>query len=115
MSGERIFVVDRVMTRPGRAREFVDAYLADYAPGARRRGMTLERILVSPPLWSDDQANTVTVTWTVDGVGAWWDATRAGRGDPTPARWWAAMDELIVERSREMAAAHEDVEVLGRV
>ncbi|MDG3009763.1 hypothetical protein G4X40_06335 [Rhodococcus sp. D2-41] len=115
MVGERIFVVDRVTTRPGRAREFVDAYLADYAPGALRRGMTLDRILVSPPLWSGDQANTVTITWTVEGVGAWWDMTRSGRGDPAPARWWTAVDELIVERSREMAAGYEDVEVLGCV
>ena len=30
-----VFVIDRVVTRPGCARRFVDAYLTSYAPGAR--------------------------------------------------------------------------------
>ena len=111
----KIFVVDRVVTEPGRAREFVDAYVAEYVPGARERGMTLDHLLVSPPIWLDDESNTITVTWTVDDVAGWWNMTRLGRPDPALGAWWERMEPLITERSRSMAAAAEDVEGLGNV
>ncbi|MFC4604933.1 hypothetical protein [Rhodococcus kronopolitis] len=115
MAGPTVYVIDRVVTRPGRAREFVDAYLAEYAPGARERGMTLERVLVSPPVWFDDESNTVTATWALDGADAWWQMTWQGRPDPALGRWWARMDELLVERSRSVASAAGDVDGLSDV
>jgi len=57
-----VYVIDRVVTQPGRAKDFIDCYLAEYVPGARDRGMSLRDILVSPPIWFDDQSNTVTIT-----------------------------------------------------
>ncbi|WP_233266846.1 hypothetical protein [Tomitella fengzijianii] len=107
-----VFVVDRVVTSPGKGRAFVGAYLAGYAPGARSRGMVLDRILVSPPIWRDDEGNTVTATWRLDGVSAWWDMTRAGRGDPALRNWWDGVAPMIAERSRSMAAAAADVDGL---
>lgn len=90
-----VYVIDRVVTKPGQARVFVDRYLAEYAPGARSRGMTLERVLVSPPIWFDDRSNTVTVTWSLPDPQAWWQMTwRAGRirhwanGGRRSANWW---------------------------
>lgn len=83
MADEKIFVVDRVVTKAGCARAFVDKYIAEYAPGGSERGMTLDRILVSPPIWSDDETNVVTITWTVDGVESWWQMTRQAGGIPT--------------------------------
>ena len=50
MADGAVYVIDRVVTRPGCARTFVDTYLAEYAPGARARGMMLRDILVSPPI-----------------------------------------------------------------
>ena len=111
MSGE-VFVVDRVITQPGCARRFVDAYLAEYAPSARQRGMTLRDVLVSPPIWFDDQANTITITWTLPSAQAWWEMTWQGRPDPTVAQWWTGVEELIDERSRAVAAAAADVDGL---
>ncbi len=115
MADEKIFVVDRVVTKAGCARAFVDKYIAEYAPGGSERGMTLDRILVSPPIWSDDETNVVTITWTVDGVESWWQMTRQGRRDPDLGRWWSRMDELVIERSRTMAAESDDVEGLSDV
>ncbi|MBH0120121.1 hypothetical protein ACWDUD_29575 [Rhodococcus sp. NPDC003382] len=115
MADETIYVIDRVVTKPGCARRFVEAYVAEYVPGGRRRGMTLDRILVSPPVWFDDDSNTVTITWTVDGVHSWWEMTRQSRRDPGLGEWWSGMDELIVERSRTMAAHADDVEGLNDV
>ena len=68
-----VYVVDRVVTRPGCAKDFVDCYLAGYAPGARERGMSLRDILVSPPIWFADRTNTITITWSLP------SAKRGGR------------------------------------
>ncbi|MCV7366579.1 hypothetical protein CRI77_10805 [Mycolicibacterium duvalii] len=107
-----VFVIDRVVTRPGRAREFVDTYLSGYAPGARQRGMTLRSVLVSPPIWFDTEPNTVTVTWSLPSPQAWWEMTWQGRPDPTLAAWWDSVADLVMERDRSAAAAFDDVESL---
>lgn len=112
MSSRTIYIVDRVVLTPGSARSFIDAYLSEYAPTARERGMTLDRLLVSPPVWVDGETNTVTATWTVPGPAQWWQAAVRGRHDPGPARWWASKAPLIVERSRSMEAAVDDVHAL---
>lgn len=112
VSERKVYVIDRVVTRPGRAREFVDRYLAEYAPGAADRGMTLDRVLVSPPIWFSDVSNTVTIYWELAGAQAWWEMTWKGRPDATLGQWWAAMDDLVVSRNRTMAAAADDVDAL---
>ncbi|OBG96793.1 hypothetical protein A5697_20385 [Mycobacterium sp. E3251] len=112
MADGRIFVIDRVVTRPGCARKFVETYLAEYAPGARSRGMTLRDVLVSPPIWFTDQSNTVTITWALPSAQAWWEMTWKGRPDSTLARWWDQIEELVAERSRSVAAAADDVDGL---
>lgn len=112
MADGRIFVIDRVVTRPGCARKFVETYLAEYAPGARSRGMTLRDVLVSPPIWFTDQSNTVTITWALPSAKAWWEMTWKGRPDPTLGPWWDGIEELVAERSRSVAAAADDVDGL---
>jgi hypothetical protein len=107
-----VFVIDRVVTRPGCARRFVDTYLAEYAPGARDRGMTLHQVLISPPFWFEDQVNTVTITWLLPSPRAWWEMTWRGRPDPALGEWWSHIDELVQERSRSVAAAADDVDRL---
>ncbi len=107
-----VYVTDRVLTKPGMGRRFVDRYLSEYAPGARERGMTLEHLLVSPPIWFEDQPNTVTATWTLPSPLAWWQMTWKGRPDPELGQWWARADELVQERSRSVAAAAADVDTL---
>lgn len=108
----KVYVVDRVTTRPGCAREFVDTYLREYAPGARDRGMTLRDVLVSPPIWFDDHPNVVSITWSLPGARAWWEMTWKGRPDPELGRWWDSVDHLVMERDRSVAAAAADVDGL---
>jgi hypothetical protein len=107
-----VYVIDRVQTRPGCAKLFVDRYLAEYAPGARARGMTLRNVLVSPPIWFDDRSNTVIITWSLPTARAWWEMTWKGRPDPTLAEWWDGIGELVEERTRSVAAAADDVDRL---
>lgn len=115
MAEGRVYVIDRVTTRPGCGRKFVDAYLSGYAPGARERGMTLEQVLVSPPIWFMDQNNTVTIIWSLPNPRAWWQMTWLGRPDPAVGQWWTDICELVVERTRSVAAAAGDIEKLGDV
>jgi hypothetical protein len=107
-----VFVIDRVITQPGCAKRFIDAYLAQYAPGARARGMALRDVLVSPPVWFEDQSNTVTITWSLPSAQAWWEMTWMGRPDPTLGQWWDDIADLVQERSRTAAAAAADVDRL---
>ncbi|MEW3810101.1 hypothetical protein QOZ45_30025, partial [Pseudomonas aeruginosa] len=69
-------------------------------------------ILVSPPIWSEELSNTVTITWVLPSPHAWWEMTWKGRPDRTLAEWWSRIDELVVERTRSFAAAADDVESL---
>lgn len=105
-----VFVIDRVVTAPGCAQKFIDAYLSGYAPGARERGMTLRDVLVSPPIWFDDRSNVVTITWTLPSPQDWWQMTWQGRPDPTVAHWWDSITDLVVERTRSVASAAELVD-----
>jgi hypothetical protein len=47
---EKIYIVDRITSKPGHGRKFLELYMQRYAPGARERGMTHEFTLVAPPL-----------------------------------------------------------------
>lgn len=109
MSGE-VYVIDHVTTRPGCAKVFIENYLAEYAPGARERGMTLRGVLVSPPIWFDDQPNTVVITWSLPSAMAWWEMTWKGRPDPTLGPWWKGVATMITERTRTVAASADDVD-----
>ncbi|GEM31635.1 hypothetical protein NN3_26420 [Nocardia neocaledoniensis NBRC 108232] len=115
MDDVKVYVIDTVVTKPGRGKDFVDAYLRDYAPGARERGMVLERVVVSPPMWLTGESNTVTATWALDGAAGWWAMTWRGRGDEAVRRWWADAAKFVVERTRSTAAAVADIERLADV
>jgi len=105
-----VYVVDEMVVSPGRARAFLDAYLERYAPGAIARGLTLDRVLVSPPVWLEDQSNTVSVSWTVRGARAWWHQSLLARHDAEVLRWWEDADELLTTRRRTVSCAPVDVE-----
>jgi hypothetical protein len=115
MTGHTIHIVDRVVTQPGQARAFVDAYKARYVPGARSLGMVLEGILVSPPVWLDDDSNVVTVTWTLEGSAQWWQTAIGRRFDSAFVDFWKETAPMVAERTRTMAARVEDVEEMCSV
>jgi hypothetical protein len=110
-----LYTTDEIVARPGQALAFLSAYMERYAPGARARGMTLERVLVSPPMWLEDQSNTLTITWTLPGTPAWWAMAMQGRFDPGVAAWWREADAMVVSRRRHFSAAQQDVEALTHV
>lgn len=104
-----IHIIERITTQPGRARELIDAIRTEYRSLAEARQMTLDRLLVSPPMFDDDLTNEVTVIWTVPNTAAWWQMAKLGRADRRSAEFWGAHAELIAERHRSMATDSEDV------
>ena len=105
-------IIDALVALPGQGKGLLAAYRADYAPGARARGMVLERVLVSPPLWMDDQPNTLTIIWNVEGAAGWWGMRLAAGADPGATAFWQATADRLVSRARRVAAAPGDVETL---
>ncbi len=115
MSETTIYVIDEFVTRPGEGEALLERYLDGYGNGAAERGMTLERVLVSPPLWLRNQSNVVTVTWTVPSVGAWWQMSFMGRSDPELAAFWEEIGELVETRTRRFATTVKDMEQFSDV
>jgi hypothetical protein len=105
-----VHAIDEIVAKPGEGKALLDDYLARYAPGARARGMVLEQILVSPPMWLDDQSNTLVFRWSLAGAGAWWQMRFVGGNDPDVAAWWADADARAVSRRRYFASDPADVE-----
>lgn len=114
MSGP-IFIVERITTHPGCAEKLVAAIHDDYLPLATARGMSLDRILVSPPIWDPELSNEVTVTWTVPDTAAWWQMAKGGRADRRSAEFWTNHADLIAHRERSMAAPSGIVQELADV
>ncbi|WP_294047992.1 hypothetical protein [Sphingopyxis sp.] len=107
-----VHAIDEIVAKPGEGKALLEDYLARYAPGARARGMTLEQILVSPPMWLDDQSNTLVFLWSLAGAGAWWQMRFVGGNDPDVGAWWADADARAVSRRRFFASDPADMERL---
>lgn len=107
-----VHAIDEIVAKPGEGKALLGDYLARYAPGARARGMVLEQILVSPPMWLDDQSNTLVFRWSLAGAGAWWQMRFVGGNDPDVAAWWADVDARAVSRRRFFASDPADMERL---
>jgi hypothetical protein len=113
--GQTIYIIDELIAAPGKGRELLAAYKDRYVPGAQARGMSLERILVSPPLWLDKASNRLTITWTVEGAGAWWGQAVQSRYDPSVGEFWSSIEPLVVSRARHFGACEADVAELSNV
>lgn len=112
---EKIYIVDRITSKPGRGRTFLELYMQRYAPGARERGMTHEFTLVAPPLWMTDRPNTLYIIWSVVGVAQWWEMARRSRYADAVTEWWADAQSMIDSRDRHYASDIADLAVLSDV
>jgi hypothetical protein len=112
---ETIYILDEMTAKPGQAEALLAAYMADYVPAARERGMTLIHRWVTPPLWLKAQSNTLHVIWTVQGAKSWWRMSFIGRRDPAVAGWWENAAPMIESRRRCFLADADDLESLADV
>ena len=111
-----VYLIDQVTPKPGLAQAFVQAWRERYVPGAQARGMRLEHIWVTPPLWLEDQSNTLTIIWSVRGAEGFWSMSYQGRQDPSLQDWWwNEAAPMIESRQRHVASDVADLAKLGAV
>jgi len=106
----KIFIFDEIIVLHAHLARLRSAYLEQYAPVARARGMTLEGAWRSPPIDLPDRASTLHFLWSVPNVGAWWKMRAGARaaGDvdapaeshEDKARWWSFVDSIAIGRKR---------------
>lgn len=99
----RIIVIDEVWPMTGQVEAYRDAYLADYAPAARRRGMTLESVMLSPPLVLAEGGNRLTFVWSLPDTPAFWAMRFAD--EATKHVWW---DRGATMAHRQERTLHTD-------
>jgi len=99
----RILVIDEVWPLTGMVETYRDAYLADYAPAARRRGMTLEAVLLTPPLVLAEGGNRLTFVWSIPDASGFWPVRFAD--EDTKHAWW---DRSAAMTHRQERTLHTD-------
>lgn len=108
---EKVYIFDEIVVAQPNGARLRAAYLDDYVPIARMRGMTLEGAWTSPPCELPDRTMALHFLWSVPDVGGWWamrlGAARANStldapidGDEEKVRWWAFVDNLAISRKR---------------
>ena len=112
---ETIYYMDRIVAKPGQAEALLNFYMKSYVPKAQSRGMALAHCWVSPPVWLKEQSNELYIIWTVNGVNAWWNATRMRRNNPDLIQFWDEALPMIASRQRLFLSDVNDVESLCRV
>lgn len=109
-----IYLIDRLVAKPGRGRAVYDRYLERFQAIAAEKGMALEHAIVAPPLWLTDPVsnNTLEFIWSFEGYGAL--AAAIAYGDPSVTAWWRELEEQLESRDRSYFSSEADVEVLNR-
>ena len=102
MSDDSVFILDELELRPGMLAPFRKAFLAQYAPGARQRGMRLLHTWVTPPVELETGGTKVVLVWQLDGVSGFW-TMRSQNGGPETAAWWQNCEQFVVSRTRRYA------------
>ena len=78
-----VYILDEITVRQADRASFSAAYMKDYAPSARLRGMTLEGSWLTPPIELPGREITLFYLWSVAGPAEWW-ACGSARRVPTP-------------------------------
>jgi len=107
----KVRLVDQITVKPGQGRAFLQAYMERYVPGAQARGLELEQRWVTPPLWLEQQSNTLVFVWSLRGAQGFWAMSLQGRLDPAVQDWWWSEAQALVEsRQRYIVGDAADLE-----
>jgi hypothetical protein len=108
---EKVYILDEIVVHQAESARLRAAYMEQYAPSARHRGMTLEGAWRSPPIELTGRMTTLHFLWSVPNVGGWWGmrlgAARANPdldvpidGDQEKTEWWSFVDSVAASRKR---------------
>lgn len=109
-----IYLIDRMIAKPGKGREVHDAYLERFEAIAKEKEMTLEHAIVAPPIWLTDaeSSNTLEFIWSFEGYKKLAAAISYGNADVTA--WWRDLEQNLESSDRSYFSTEADVEVLNR-
>ena len=99
-----IYVFDEIRAKPGQLRALEKLLRERYVPGARRRGMELVDLCITPVLELPANGSHLVALWRLADVAAWWRMRLAAAADPDVAACWKAIDGLAESRSRHFLA-----------
>jgi len=99
-----IIVQDRIEVAAKDRAALEQRILAEYVPGAARRGLFFVEASVSPPFDLVDQPIALWLRYQVADIEAWW-AMRSAANDPAVAAFWASVAPLVVARERRYLVA----------
>ena len=108
-----IYIIDRLVCKPGLGREVYDRYLERFEPFAAERGLTLDHAVIAPPVWLTDDvsSNTLEFIWSIEGYPAFAGALTYGSDEA--AAWRADLETCTVSRDRSYFTTDADLEVLN--
>lgn len=95
---EKVYIHDEIVVPHTRLAQIRTAYVEEYAPGARERGMMLEGAWRSPPIDLPDRESTLHFLWSVPDVGSWWSMRLASV--EAKSHWWSFVDSIAISRKR---------------
>ncbi|MDI3387525.1 NIPSNAP family protein [Streptomyces sp. B-S-A8] len=92
-------VLDLVVLPAPDVDPWLESWRAEYLPGARERGLAVERVWRS---WAGPDTVAVRILWSVRDTGAFYAARSAANRDPRVPAFWARTDAIAVERDRQV-------------
>ncbi len=111
----KIYILDQITAQPGQGEACFNAYMTEYAPGAKTRGMTLEFTWITPAVWLKDQSNILFIAWSVEGAGQWWAMSSQGRRDPKVFGWWDSTKTVVQSHERHYLSDISSLKALADV
>ncbi len=100
-----IYMVDEITLKPGKLRQFNDAFAKEYLPKAKERGLKLVGSWIAPPMEMQGESNTLIVMWGIEGLDGFWKQRKGSSQDPLVRGWWEKMSPAIAGRTRRFLEA----------
>lgn len=110
---DQVFILDEIVVKPGNAGAYREAYERQYAPAAKRRGMTMRGSWRNPPVQDlGELSTTFYFLWSVADVAGWWKMRMSRNPDGSDERfdkhrWWQEADSMTLSRKRTFLSSLE--------
>ncbi|MDI3408765.1 NIPSNAP family protein [Streptomyces cavernicola] len=92
-------ILDLVVLAASDVEAWLRSWRTEYLPGARERGMSLQRLWQS---WTGPDTVAVRVLWSLRDDRAFYGSRSAANRDPRVPEFWARTDALALDRDRQV-------------
>ena len=112
---KKVYLLDEMTPRRGMWDTCRDAYINEYAPGAKSRGMVLEQVWATPPfpLHETTGLNSLMFLWSVGSTAEYWQMRLQAEAEKE--EFWGRVVSMTVARHRSVLSELSDFEAYSRV